>query len=263
MTVSYPPALKASDDPATAPNEKAFVAGGGGAPAFDIDTAFGASDAGDFFSPSTDAWTDSGKTSPASSDSDLVYHWDGGRTTGTSLTASQATASARIQRGTDGTYGLVFRNVGGAAKGNSASSASNLYRAYAVRVRLGSTNNAGTSYFSAFDSGPVDGLGIGVDGGVIKFIADFGATTLVGPQVTDTNWHTVVAINDGTDGFLYVDDMTTPVASQIGGVTNGAHTRTVLGHTATFTNDTWIYKWYFNTNASAATPAQLASWLEA
>lgn len=266
MTASYPPALKVSDDPATAPNEKAFVSGGGGAPAFDIDGAYTAGIVGDFFDSQTTLWTDSGKTDPADTAGDAVYHWDGGRSAGTSLTATQSGAAFRVGIVSDATYGNVVQNVGAALKEQFANhGASTDMRLSYARVRYSTLTASSADSFSCItqSSGGSNGIAFYWDNtaGKYKFAYSEGATDIFSGAIEDTDWHTVVGVTVGTSMSLYVDDMTTPVATGTGTVGNS--TRSGIQSQSGFQATTYTRRWGFADDDTIATPAQLASWLEA
>lgn len=116
MTASYPPALKASDDPATAPNEKAFVSGGGGAPAFDMNAQFESGDLGDFYLGAASGYKDAAATQPLAFGGDALYTLTGERTVGTNRDLQEPTAGFRLTAATSAEYGLSLRGAAASVK---------------------------------------------------------------------------------------------------------------------------------------------------
>lgn len=261
MTVSYSPALDVSDDPARQPNERPFVPSAGGAPAFDIDSIYGASDVGDFYATLTTQYTDAGSTL-ATSSGDVIQQWNGGRTTGTSITIRQLTAAYRPELATDGTYTLSTYWPGGALKFISEEAFGDPIKLFGVRFRLNaiSTGASTSNGFStlAEDFYPiVDGPGISES----RQTTIEGGARYNGSTVGDTSWHTMVAYHDGTNLKVFIDDMDTADIDQVSSLPNLSNLR--AGHNTTFNHGMHIHRMMCHTTWDAATPAELASWLEA
>lgn len=260
MTVAYSPALEVSDDPARSPNERAFVPSAGGA-VLDIDSIYGASDLGDFYVSGTDQFTDAG-TTPATSNGDLIWQWNGQRTTGTNRNIVQATAASRPELAADATYTQSTYWPGGALKWISDEAFSGIIQLWGARIRLhavstGTQQDRGFAVLSEDFSPIVDGVGIAE----ARNIRADGAAGLNGSIIADTNWHTLVTYHDGTDFNIYLDDMTTPDATLTTSLTTLLNLRT--GFNTTFTHGGYVHRMAAHSTYNAATPAELASWLEA
>lgn len=257
--ISYYPVLDAGDGPSKSPDERFFVPSAGSA-VFDIDSIYGGSDTGDFFQSNVNQYTDTGKTTPISSSGDLIANWSGGRTTGTAKSLAQGTAGSRPEAITDGTYGLVTRFIAGASKFllQNGTVTGGLWGA---RVKLASITTGGSTVNGLALGGEDFGsmtqtMGIAADESYGYWAATYSPT-----KITDTNWHTMVVNFTGGNCNLYFDDMNTPVATTVD--TADSLFRMILGQHSTSNDESHVYKFLVHSNGDAATPTQLASWLEA
>lgn len=250
MTVAYSPALDVSDDPATAPNEKAFVPSGGGGGSFDPSSRYTASNVGDFYDPAT-WYEDASKTDPADTAGDLIYTMAGGRTTGTPVDMAQATAGSRPQIASDGTHPIYAEYISAAQKfitgtASYESSANGLTIGARAKVSIGGTQT-GHILMSEDWSALVDFLNINQT--LTQWRVGRTTSDLISAGYTDDGgWMTALA-TIGT-GFtpsvaLYVGDFATPVATgTLGGRYVSTRYRTghptgsgILGHCRKFIID--------------------------
>jgi len=272
--VSYPPSLAASDEPSKTPDGRFFVpSAGGGGGGFDIDSVYGVSDQGDFLQAGVNWYTDSGVT-PATTAGDLIYDWRGGRSSGTAWVFSNATSSSRPELAIDGTYGLVAKYISGASKLNIHTIGTNeKLRLYGARVRnsvgTGYNTSRGVSLMARDTGGFDDGLGVVYDSAVTDHAPAYsnGTTYRSGVSIEDDQWHTLVAAVEpltASTGTLriYVDDMNTPSLETTISTTN-TQNRAMLGSDSFHGADVYIYKSMAHVSWDAATPAELATWLEA
>lgn len=238
------------------------AAGGGG---FDPSSRYTASNVGDFYDPAT-WYEDAGKTDPADTAGDLIYTMAGGRTSGTPVDMTQATAGSRPQIASDGTHPIHAYYLSGSQKfitgtDTYGSSANGLTIGARVKFSIGGSG-VNQIFMSEDWSAAADFLRH--DSTNVQMQAGRTAADKVNAAITDDGgWHTVIAVigSGSTPSVdIYIDDFVTPVAS--GSI--GAAYSSTRWRTGKATDATQVYhcRKFIIDNDETDALADWGAWLE-